>query len=74
MKVTVDVTHQQEIKYTPEFEKEFKIYASSSNCRIHIIKHLKHPIYGVQFHPESNMSNLIKEFGKELLCKFTSIL
>ena len=24
MKVTVDVTHQQEIKYTPEFEKEFK--------------------------------------------------
>lgn len=74
MNVTVDVTHQQEIKYTPDFEKEFRIYASSSACKIHIIKHLKHPIYGVQFHPESNMSDIIREQGKKLLHNFISML
>ena len=74
MKVTVDVTHQQEIKYTPDFEKEFRIYSSSSTCKIQIIKHLKLPIYGVQFHPESKMNKIIQEQGAELLRNFISIL
>lgn len=74
MEIRVDVTHQQEIKYNSDFEKEFRIYASSSECKIHIIKHKKYPIYGVQFHPESKMSNLIEKQGKELLRNFISTL
>lgn len=74
MEITVDVTHQQKIKYIPDFEEEFRIYASSPACRIQIIKSLKFPIYGVQFHPESKMSNIIQKNGKEILCNFISML
>jgi GMP synthase (glutamine-hydrolysing) len=70
----VEVTHQQEIKYTPEFEKYFQIFSSSQNCRIHLIKHRILPIYGVQGHPETNKSTKARQNGLELFKNFVSLL
>jgi anthranilate/para-aminobenzoate synthase component II len=36
---------------------------------IHAVRHRKHPVWGVQFHPES----ILTQNGKEILRNFLSI-
>ncbi|MHA1727134.1 MAG: glutamine amidotransferase-related protein, partial [Promethearchaeota archaeon] len=70
----VEVNHHQEIKYSSRFEDVFKIYSSSPSCKIHVIKHLMRPLYGVQFHPETMKSLVAQKQGAELLRNFVSLL
>ncbi len=55
-------SHNDEVKEAPEF----KILASSENCRIQAMKHEKKPHYGLQFHPEVNNT----EFGSQIIKNF----
>lgn len=72
--ITVEMDHQQEIKYTPEFDNIFDIIASSDSCKLQIIKHKKRPIYGVQFHPETIADvKAIKE-GNDLILNFIEMI
>ncbi|MCP4762929.1 MAG: hypothetical protein GY870_14215 [archaeon] len=68
--LVVSEKHHEEIKYTPEFENIFKIYASSPACKIQIIKHLEKPLYGVQFHPETHKDPIAQKHGTALLQNF----
>ncbi len=72
--ITVSVSHHQEICYTPEFDRIFQIYASSRACKLHIIKHRKLPIYGLQFHPENDENAQTFEEGKAIFWNFVSIV
>jgi len=50
---------------------ELEVIARSSedSNEIHAVKHREHPVWGVQFHPES----ILTECGKEILRNFLSI-
>lgn len=56
--------------YISKLPKSFENFASSDSCNVHIIKHKKKPIYGVQFHPEFDEANSKRKL-KELKKKFT---
>ena len=47
---------------------ELKITATNSDNEIMAVEHIKYPIYGLQFHPESILTN----DGMEILRKFLS--
>ncbi|KUK00834.1 MAG: GMP synthase [glutamine-hydrolyzing] subunit A [Methanobacteriaceae archaeon 41_258] len=47
--MSVWASHKDEVKILPE---DFKVLARSSICEIEAMKHVKRPLYGVQFHPE----------------------
>lgn len=51
-----------------DFPDELEITAQSENC-IMAVQHKIHPIYGIQFHPES----FLTPFGKEILINFTEL-
>ena len=72
--IEVEVTHRQEIKYSTDFKKEFDLFGSSKNCRIHVIKHRLKPIFGVQFHPETNESPTARQHGLEIFQNFISLI
>ena len=55
-------SHNDEVKEAPGF----KILATSENCSVQAVKHMKKPYYGVQFHPEVNNT----EHGEEILRNF----
>jgi GMP synthase (glutamine-hydrolysing) len=59
-------SHNDEVKEAPNFT----VLAYSENCKIQAIKHMKKPLYGVQFHPEVNNT----EFGKEILGNFVKVV
>jgi anthranilate synthase/aminodeoxychorismate synthase-like glutamine amidotransferase len=44
-------------------------WSEDDNSEIHAMRHLEHPVWGVQFHPESVMT----EHGKDLLRNFLSL-
>jgi anthranilate synthase/aminodeoxychorismate synthase-like glutamine amidotransferase len=44
-------------------------WSEDDNSEIHAMRHLEHPVWGVQFHPESVMT----EHGKEILRNFLSL-
>jgi GMP synthase (glutamine-hydrolysing) len=52
-----------------ELPPDFEILASSNVCKIESMKHLKRPLYGVQWHPEV----VHTEHGQELLDNFINI-
>ncbi|GAB6072716.1 aminodeoxychorismate/anthranilate synthase component II [Venenivibrio stagnispumantis] len=49
--------------------EDIKITARSDDGEIMAIQHTKYPIYGVQFHPES----ILTEYGKKLLQNFIEL-
>ena len=51
------------------FPKELKITAVEENGQIMSIKHKDHMMYGVQFHPES----ILTEHGKQMITNFLSL-
>lgn len=51
------------------FPKELIITAKDENNQIMALRHYKYPIYGVQFHPES----ILSEYGKELIGNFLNV-
>lgn len=44
-------------------------WSEDDNSEIHAMRHLEHPVWGVQFHPESVMT----EHGKDILRNFLSL-
>ena len=44
-------------------------YASDSPDEIHAVRHREHPVYGVQFHPES----VLTQHGKRMLANFLEL-
>jgi len=58
-------SHNDEVKEAPNFS----VLAYSENCKIQAIKHIKKPLYGIQFHPEVNNT----EYGHEILKNFVKI-
>ena len=48
------------------FPKELKVTARTNNGLIMALEHEKYPIYGVQFHPES----IVTEYGKQIVKNF----
>ena len=52
-----------------EFPDELKVTSTEENGQIMSLKHKKFNLYGVQFHPES----ILTEYGKEMINNFLSI-
>lgn len=52
-----------------QFPTDLVITSVDENSQVMSLKHKKHNIYGVQFHPES----ILTEFGKELIINFLDI-
>lgn len=52
-----------------EMPAEFEVLARSSICEIEAMRHLKRPLYGIQWHPEV----VHTEHGQELLDNFIAI-
>ena len=59
-------SHNDEVKDA----RDFLILAMSENCRIQAVKHVKKPLYGVQFHPEVNDT----EYGSQILNNFVNVV
>ena len=51
------------------FPSSLKVTATTSNGLIMALEHIKYPIYGVQFHPES----IVTQYGKEIINNFLEI-
>lgn len=67
-------THHQEVKYVPEYEKEFQIYASSEVCKIQLVKHRTRALYGAQFHPENPTNPEALKQGIDMIHNFVYVL
>jgi anthranilate synthase component 2 len=52
-----------------DFPEELEVTATTEGGLVMGLKHRHHPIYGVQFHPES----ILTEHGKELLQNFLNV-
>jgi anthranilate/para-aminobenzoate synthase component II len=50
-------------------ELEIVARANDDASEIHAIRHRRHPVWGVQFHPES----ILTESGKDILRNFLTI-
>ncbi|HTX44536.1 MAG TPA: GMP synthase subunit A, partial [Methanocella sp.] len=59
-------SHQDEVSRLPP---DFKLLARSSICEIEAMRHLKKPLYGVQWHPEVSHT----EKGIDLLKNFLEV-
>ena len=51
------------------FPKDLKITAKTNNNLIMALEHTIYPIYGVQFHPES----IVTEYGKKMINNFLEV-
>ena len=51
------------------FPEELKITAETNDGLIMGFEHKKYPIYGVQFHPES----IVTEYGKKMMKNFLGV-
>lgn len=51
------------------FPADLQVLALGEEGSIQVLKHCQHPVYGIQFHPESVMT----PFGKKLLANWLSI-
>ncbi len=60
------LSHNDEVSELP---RDFLSLAHSNNCKHQAMKHLKRPIYGVQFHPEVEHT----EHGYEIFKNFLKV-
>lgn len=67
-------THHEEVVWTPDYEKEFHLHASSENCKIQAVSHRTRQLYGVQFHPENPTHEQAFRDGLELFANFVNLL
>lgn len=67
-KIRVMRYHSLEVSIKNE-ESELSINAISEDGTVMAISHKKYPVFGVQFHPES----ILSEYGYEILVNFTNI-
>ncbi len=56
-------SHNDEVTMIPE---NFKLLASSGNCKVQAMKHEDKPLYGLQFHPEVEHT----EYGAQIFQNF----
>jgi len=68
-KINVYESHQEYVN--PEYLDKFgiKLLASSKSCPVEAFKHLKRPLYGVQFHIERS-----GEVGKKIISNFYKLV
>jgi GMP synthase-like glutamine amidotransferase len=57
--VSVEWKHQEEVKISREFDRQFTLFASTPACKIQAMKHVNKQIYGVQFHPETRKDDIL---------------
>ncbi len=52
--IVVDESHFDSVVWNSDLFKKIglKLLANSESCQVEAVKHVKRPIYGVQFHPE----------------------
>ena len=51
------------------FPEELKVTAKTGNGLIMGLEHKKHPVFGVQFHPES----IVTEYGMDMVKNFLEV-
>lgn len=61
--------HSLIVEGEPEMERSLRVAASSPEGEIMALEHRRHPTFGVQFHPES----ILTEHGHGLLANFLDI-
>jgi para-aminobenzoate synthetase len=66
MPAEIDVVRYHSLVVAPELPPQLKRIAWLADGTVMGLKHLYKPIYGVQFHPES----ILSEYGRELLANF----
>ncbi len=66
----VEVHHHEEIKANDRFNDYFTVFARTPACAIHVISHNERPLFGVQFHPETQKSATASLQGRQLLQNF----
>lgn len=57
------------VAFTDYFPSELKVTAKTNNGLIMALEHKKYPIFGVQFHPES----IVTEYGKDIVKNFLKV-
>ena len=67
---TFEATRYHSLVSIPDFfPKELKITAKTENNLIMALEHKSFPIYGLQFHPES----IVTEYGMQMIENFISL-
>jgi para-aminobenzoate synthetase len=69
MPYTIDVVRYHSLIVAPDLPPDLKRIAWLPDGTIMGLKHISKPIYGVQFHPES----ILSQYGHELLANFLRI-
>ena len=67
--LTVGRYHSLVVTETPEFERTMRVTARTGNGEIMALAHAKHPTLGVQFHPES----ILSQHGHRIFANFFEI-
>lgn len=70
-KITAGRYHSLEVRTENFNHQELKITAYTDEGTVMALQHHRHPIYGVQFHPESVLTG---ESGRKILENFTGIV
>lgn len=60
------VSHNDEVSEVPQ---DFIVLAHSDNCAVQSMKHIKRPLYGLQFHPEVEHT----EYGYDIFKNFVRL-
>ena len=85
--ISVDITEQdtlmgkkgQEFVFSSHFDEvvglgnDFRVFASSKNCRVHAFQWRTSPVWGIQSHPEMNISDALSYLRKNVSTKRKSL-
>ncbi|MBD3187055.1 hypothetical protein GF325_09525 [Candidatus Bathyarchaeota archaeon] len=73
-RIHVEQHHEKQIDPRADLSSEFTNHASSETCSYQMIQHVKKPVYGVQFHPESLLNEKTISDGRALLHAFFELM